>query len=91
MTRVRWTTDAVDQLETIVERIRESNPEAARKLAQILVDNISNLEIFPNLGRPGEDMEGTRELVCPPYVVVYRLKDDTAEILYIWHGAQDWR
>jgi hypothetical protein len=22
---------------------------------------------------------------------VYRLKDDVAEILHIWHGAQDWR
>lgn len=91
MTRIRWTTDAADQLEEVVERIRKGNPEAARKIAQTLLDAISNLEDFPYLGRPGEDVEGTRELPCSPYVIVYRLKDDVAEIPYIWHGAQDWR
>ena len=91
MTRIRWTTDAVNQLEGIVKHIQEDNPDAARKVAQILLDSIANLETFPQLGRPGEEVEGTRELVCPPFVIVYRLKDDVAEILYLWHGAQDWR
>lgn len=91
MTRVRWTTDAANQLEGIVKHIQDDNPAAARKVAKALLDSIANLETFPNLGRPGEDVEGTRELVCPPYVIVYRLKHDVAEILYIWHGAQDWR
>ena len=91
MTRIRWTTDAANQLEGIVKHIQEDNPDAARKTARAILDRIENLEVFPNLGRPGEDVEGTRELVCPPYVIVYRLKDDVAEILYIWHGAQDWR
>jgi addiction module RelE/StbE family toxin len=91
VTRIRWTTDAANQLEGIVKHIQEDNPDAARKTARAILDRIENLEVFPNLGRPGEDVEGTRELVCPPYVIVYRLKDDVAEILYIWHGAQDWR
>jgi plasmid stabilization system protein ParE len=51
---------------------------------------IAGLETFPGLGRAGEG-KGTRELVSLPYVIVYRLKEDVAEILYIWHGAQDWR
>ncbi len=42
------------------------------------------------MGRPGE-VKGTRELVSPPYVVVYRYTDEIVEILHIWHGAQDWR
>jgi hypothetical protein len=29
-------------------------------------------------------------LVSSAYVIVYRLKEDAAEILYICHGAQDW-
>ena len=32
MTRVRWTTDAADDLARIVERIREDNPEAGGAL-----------------------------------------------------------
>ena len=91
MTRIRWTTDAVNQLEGIVRHIEQDSPDASGKIAVRLLATIGKLEFFPNLGRPGEDVEGTRELHCPPYVIVYRLKDDVAEILYIWHGAQDWR
>ena len=90
MTRIRWTTEAVNHLEVFVNRIREDNPEAARTIAQTILDRITQLETFPGLGRPGE-RHGTRELVSPPYVIVYRVKDDVAEILHIWHGAQDWR
>ncbi len=91
MTRIRWTTDAANQFEGIVRRIQDSNPDAARKTAETILGRIVDLQAFPNLGRPGEEVRGTRELVCPPYVIIYRLKDDVAEILYIWHGAQDWR
>jgi toxin ParE1/3/4 len=91
VTRIRWTTDAANQLEAIVQHIQKDNPEAARKTAEAILDRIASLEVFPRLGRQGEDVEGTRELHCTPYVIVYRLKDDVAEILYIWHGAQDWR
>ena len=91
MTRIRWTTDAINQLEGIVKQIQQDSPEAARKTAQAILDAIGNLKLFPNLGRPSDDVEGTRELHTPPYVIVYRLRRDVAQILYIWHGAQDWR
>lgn len=90
MTRIRWTTEAADQLEAIVNHIREDNPEAALALAQTILDRLAGLKKFPSLGRPGEG-NGTRELLSPPYVIVYRLKEEIAEVLYIWHGAQDWR
>ncbi len=51
---------------------------------------VAQLQTFPNLGRPGE-VSGTRELVSPPYVIVYRIADEFIEILHIWHGAQNWR
>ena len=91
MTRIRWTTEAAGQLEDIVNHILKDNPEAARKVARAILDRIENLKHFPRLGRPGEEIEGTRELHNPPYVIVYRLKDDVAETLCIRHGAQDWR
>jgi addiction module RelE/StbE family toxin len=90
VTRIRWTNDAADQLAAIVGHIREDNPEIARHVAQTILDRIAELKTFPNIGRPGE-RKGTRELVSPPYVIVYRVHHNTAEILYIWHGAQDWR
>ena len=59
----------------------DDNPEAARALAQSLLDRIAQLETFPGLGRPGE-RTGTRELISSPYVIVYRVKDDVCEILH---------
>ena len=51
---------------------------------------IDTLVMFPGLGRPGE-VVGTRELVVPPWVVVYRHTEEIVEILFVWHGSQAWR
>ena len=88
--RIRWSTEACDQLTGIVKHIGEENATAAAEVAHSIIDAIDRLEAFPYLGRPGE-VEGTRELVSSPYVVVYRIRSEVIEILHIWHGAQDWR
>jgi addiction module RelE/StbE family toxin len=88
--RIRWTTEASGQFEAVVNYIQQDNPGVARKVAQMVIDRIEQLATFPGTGRPGE-VKGTRELVVSPYVVVYRYTDEIVEILYIWHGAQDWR
>ncbi len=48
---------------------------------------------FPGLsriGRPGL-VEGTRELVEPPYIVVYSVEEaaDEITVLAVMHGARD--
>jgi toxin ParE1/3/4 len=88
--QIRWTTEASDQLEAAIQHIQQDNPTAARSLAQTVIDRIEQLATFPGLGRAGE-VRGTRELVSPPYVIVYRSTEEVVEILHIWHGAQDWR
>ena len=90
MRQIRWTTEAADQLEATVRHIKQDSSTAARNVAQAVIDRIEQLAAFPGLGRPGE-VKGTRELVSPPYVVVYRFSEEIVEILHIWHGAQDWR
>ena len=52
MTRIRWTTEAANQLEAFVSRILEENPEAARALAQTILDRITQLETFPAWADP---------------------------------------
>src|ERR1019366_10648048 len=88
--RIRWTTEASDQLIGIVQHIQQENPTAALNVAQAVIGDIDRLENFPHLGRPGE-LRGTRELVSAPYIVVCRVTSEVVEILHIWHGAQDWR
>lgn len=90
MRLIRWTTEASGQLEAAVKRIQQDNPTAARNFAQTVINRIEQLAASPGIGRPGE-VKGTRELISPPYVVVYRSTEEIAEILHIWHGAQDWR
>jgi toxin ParE1/3/4 len=88
--KIRWTPDASDQLTASIEHIAEDNQVVARKVAQAVIDRVELLATFPARGRLGE-VSGTRELVSPPYVIVYRITAEVVEILNVWHGAQDWR
>jgi toxin ParE1/3/4 len=88
--RVRWTTDAADDLERICDYIAESSPDSARRIAQLIVEGVGSLNTFPNRGRPGR-VEGTRELLFTPlpFVAVYEVHQEV-EVLRILHGAQQW-
>jgi toxin ParE1/3/4 len=60
--RVRWTTNAADDLESICDYIAETNPDSARRVTRAVVDGVASLIVFPNRGRPGR-VDDTRELV----------------------------
>ena len=91
--RVRWTTDAADVLERICDYIAEDRPESARRVAQSVVERISELQTFPRIRRPGR-VVGTREIALSPlpYVVVCEILEpqDEVRVLRILHGAQRW-
>ena len=57
-----------------------------------LYETIRELKQWPGRGRPGRE-EGTREILFPPtpYLVVYREKGQTVEVMRIYHAAQDRR
>ncbi|MDE1145397.1 MAG: type II toxin-antitoxin system RelE/ParE family toxin [Azospirillaceae bacterium] len=87
--RIRWSADAVRDVEQHVAYIADFNPPAADRILRALLAAANSLITFPNRGRPGSEA-GTRELVIhPPYVIVYETVKDTVVILRIWHGAQD--
>ena len=89
--QIRWSPEAADDFESAVKRILENNPPVAKKLAEVIYDGIGGLTTFPNRGRIGR-VPGTRELVFAglPFIAIYRLKDDTIEIIRVIHGAQQW-
>ena len=90
--QIRWTPEAVDDLERIAEYIAENNPDSALRVARRVYGSVASLAESPGRGRIGW-VEGTRELVLAPlpYVVVYRINDASVEILHVHHGAQNWR
>ena len=89
--QIRWSPEAVQDLERIGQRIERDNPRAAREVVLKIYRGIVDLKTFPGRGRAGK-VEGTRELVIPslPYIAVYRLAKDRIEIVRIYHGAQNW-
>ncbi|MFN0107074.1 MAG: type II toxin-antitoxin system RelE/ParE family toxin [Bryobacteraceae bacterium] len=88
---IRWSPEAVGDIENIVKYIQKDNPEAARRVAESLYNRIDALTTAPYSGRPGR-LEGSREIVFSsiPYIGVYRVnaKDNVIEVSRIYHGAQ---
>jgi addiction module RelE/StbE family toxin len=89
--RIIFDEEALDDIQRIVEWIRKDNPQAAENLAERIFDKIERLSApeLSEMGRPGLDI-GTRELVEYPYIIVYEVHADRAEIvvLSVVHGAQ---
>ena len=84
--RVSWLRSALSDLDAAVDYIAQENPEAAIQMYAHIRERVSNLARFPESGRPGR-VFGTRELVLDryPYLVPYRVKNNTVEILRIFH------
>jgi toxin ParE1/3/4 len=88
--RVRWTTEAADDLERICDYVARERPEAARRIALDALRAIGDLRTFPNRGRPGR-VQGTRELVLTrPFLAVYEVREEEVQVLRILHGARQW-
>jgi toxin ParE1/3/4 len=87
--RVRWLREAVAKLITETDYIAGDNPAAAKRVEADVKRAVEKLRRFPSLGRPGR-VAGTREMVIPrtPYIVPYRVCQDTLEILRVFHAAR---
>ncbi len=88
--RIRWTPTAADDLEHIKDYLTEHYPHLAWSTVFELYEAIRSLKTFPQRGRPGRE-PGTHELVFSrlPYIAVYRIKEQTVEVLHIHHAAQN--
>lgn len=91
--QIRWSPEAADDLESIVDYIRLDSLDEALRVGQEIYDRSSVLRSFPYSGRVGR-VEGTRELPLTPlpFIVVYRVLEraEAVEIVNVIHGAQRW-
>ncbi len=87
--RVRFTEPVFNDLDSIRGFIGLDNPAATAEVVAKLVQASQRLEGLPSLGRAGRVVD-TRELIVPPYVVVYTTIADTIWILRVLHGARKW-
>ena len=89
--RIRYTTQARDDLVEIHSYIANENRVAAAKVIRTIREQIRILVDHPHIGRRGQ-IDGTRELIIShyPYILAYRVIGETIEIVTVWHTARDY-
>ena len=85
--KIRLSSRAFHHLESIHSYISKDKPDAAANVIDRILNAIGQLGIHPQLGRVGR-RKGTRELVQPPFVIVYRVLEETISIEAVLHGNQ---
>lgn len=94
--RIRYTRDAVDDLDSIFDYISEDNRKAALDMLERIENAILKLADNPRLGMvlPTDDLSlvepGYRRTVVNPYLIFYRIGRDEVFISRVLHGRQDW-
>lgn len=86
-----WTLRAADQLERAAEAIEIDRPAAARKRVERILNAVDQLPSFPLRGRRVLDFTGhaVRELVIPPYRILYEPASDHVTVLSIKHSREE--
>jgi toxin ParE1/3/4 len=90
--RLIWSTQAIEDLRALQSYIEIDNPAAARRIILRIIECVETMiPENPRIGRPGR-VPGSRELVVArtPYIVPYRLRRETIEVLGVHHGARRW-
>lgn len=75
---LRWTSHAVAQLAGIVEYVSLASPVYAEQTLERLIRRLDQACVFPESGRvvPEVDRREIRELLEPPYRLIYRVSPE---------------
>lgn len=89
--RIKWLQRALLDLAEVEAYIARDNPAAAAYQVLNIIRAVSLLKEQQGIGRAGR-VAGTRELIVPGtlYLVPYRVRDNTVEILRVYHAARKW-
>jgi toxin ParE1/3/4 len=89
--KIEWTKAAKAHLLGLDAYLYEHGPAGADRVVDAIYEAVGRMQQFPFLGRPGR-VAGTRELVITTtrYIVAYRIRKETVQILAVMHGAQRW-
>ena len=90
MTPIRWSPEAVADLESIRDFIARDSEHYARLVIQRLVASVDQLSEFPSLGRvvPEIRSEHLRELIVGSHRLVYRVQQDAVEIVTVFRASR---
>ena len=90
MADIRWTDQAVEDLESIANFIARDSENYAKMFVNKIMNSLEQVKTFPMSGRVVHEFKqnNIREVILGNYRIIYRVKDDVAELLTIHHSAQ---
>jgi len=86
--QVSWSKTAGQDLSAIVRFIQQTNPQAAVKMLAEIKEKTADLALFPERGRIvlellAQGIAHYRELVIPPWRIIYRFSAETVYVLAV--------
>jgi plasmid stabilization system protein ParE len=88
---IEFADSAVLDLDEIYEwYVEQQVPETGLRLIAEIVTRTSQLETFPESGRivPELGVANIRELIYPPFRIVYRLDEDHIWLIRVWRSER---
>jgi addiction module RelE/StbE family toxin len=90
MAQVRWTLQALDDLEAICLFIARDAPQVAAVFADRAFRATDRLVQYPLMGRivPELEIESVREVILGSYRIIYRIREGEIQVVTVHHGAR---
>ncbi len=90
MVKIKWTHNAIEELDDIANYISKDSPKYALILVKQIYEMISHLEEFPKFGRkvPEYNNLNLREILYKNYRIIYLIKETHLEIISVIHGSR---
>jgi toxin ParE1/3/4 len=90
MAQVKWTPQALDDLEAICLFIARDSPQMAGIFAERAFRAMDRVTNYPRLGRvvPELGIQNVREIILGSYRLIYRIREDEVQVVTVHHGAR---
>ena len=90
MAEIRWTLQALDDVEAIANYIARDSTHFAQMFAVRTFEAVRRIQRFPESGRivPEIKKKDIREILLGNYRIIYRVKDNLIEILTVYHSSR---
>jgi toxin ParE1/3/4 len=89
--KVHWTHTAEEQLDSIYSYIALHSKEYAQRMVDRITRRSWQIGEFPLSGRkvPEFESDKIREIIEPPYRIIYLIKSDQVDIIAVLHTSMD--
>ncbi|MCB2184487.1 MAG: type II toxin-antitoxin system RelE/ParE family toxin [Desulfobulbaceae bacterium] len=88
---ITFAKSAIEDLDDVLEFYREQQvPHVGEKLVRKVIEDVALLGDQPHMGRivPEFDLKYLRELIRPPFRIVYRRDKNKIRIVRVWRNER---